>query len=197
MVVLFNGGFFLNGTWIHPCLFSWDFFPDCSGSAIFSGHFACCSCTDQTPWSYSRNWRISNAGWTFGQQAWHAFAKNTPLPLCVVNGTVLVRGTCPQCCSPALLAHLTHQVPFSVSAHPSPDCPFSFLLTLSVPAFSALTASAGKNPADTTSLSLSKSFWDKPGVLAYPKIWRGVNCFIPQSLCKILTGLSLFWLGIS
>lgn len=159
---------------------------------FFSGHFACCFCTDQTPWSYGRNWRISNAGWTVGQQAWHAFAKNTPLPLCVVNGTVLVRGTCPS----VLLTSLTRSHSL-VSAHPSPDCPFSFLLTLSVPAFSALTASAGKNPADTTSLSLSKSFWDKPGVLAYPKIWHGVKCFIPQSLCKILAGLSLFWLGIS
>lgn len=197
MVVLFNCGIFLNGTWMHPYVLFWDFFPDCSGNAIFSGHFGCGSCMDRTPSSYGRNWRISNSGWTFGQQAWRAVGKNMFVPLCVLNGTVLVRGTRPS----ALLT-----IPPGLPHPPSPMlCLCSSLpwLSLLVPIDSVCTCffsgnchcrkqSRWHHLSVTQQIILGQTWsW------VYPKVWHGVKCFIPQSLCKIHTGLSLFWLGIS
>jgi len=81
------------------------------------------------------------------------------MALCWLGGRVPRR-----CSPPSWLASppSSHTVP----AQPSPDCPCLFLLTLSI---AALSATTGINPAETTSLSLGKSFRDKPGVGLIPR----------------------------
>lgn len=114
--------------------------------------------------------------------------KNMLQPLCMVSGTVLVRGTCAH--SPALSDCLTRQVPWSVSAHSSPDhpflgCPCPFL------AFSALPTTAGGSPPDPTCVT-QQIILGQTQSWACPKVWHVVKCFIHSPFVKSLLDCHYF-----